>query len=76
MATDAQGFIDEFGPKIKHVHVSDNEGEVDSHLPIGEGTISWEESIGALKNIGFDGWIVIESYGKIAESIEYLGRLL
>ncbi len=70
------GFIEEFGAKIKHVHVSDNDGETDGHLPIGDGTIDWEESINALKNMGFSGWIVIESYSKIAESIDYLRRLL
>ncbi len=70
------GFIEEFGPRIKHVHVSDNEGEIDSHLPIGDGTIDWEEFLGALKNMGFKGWVVIESYSKIAESIDYLRRLL
>jgi len=73
---ETQGFIDEFGDRIKHVHVSDNEGDTDSHLPIGEGTIDWAESIRALKNMGYDGWVVIESYSKIAESIEYLKRLL
>ncbi|MFA9495760.1 MAG: sugar phosphate isomerase/epimerase family protein [Candidatus Bathyarchaeota archaeon] len=70
------GFIEEFSTKIKHVHVSDNEGETDSHLPIGEGTIDWEETMGALKRIGFKGWVVIESYSKIGESIDYLRRLL
>ena len=70
------GFIEEFGSRIKHVHVSDNEGETDSHLPIGDGTIDWEESINALKKMGYNGWIVIESYSKITESIDYLKRLL
>ena len=70
------GFIEEFGSRIKHVHVSDNEGDVDTHLAIGDGSIDWEESMGALKKMGFNGWIVIESYSKIRESIEYLRRLL
>ena len=56
--------------------MSDNEGETDSHLPIGEGTIDWEETMEALKKIGFNGWVVIESYSKIGESIDYLRRLL
>lgn len=70
------GFIDEFDGRIKHVHVSDNHGDSDQHLPIGEGSIDWEESIEALKAMNFNGWIVIESYDKIRESIEYLNRLL
>ena len=70
------GFIEEFGTRIKHVHVSDNESETDSHLCIGEGTIDWEETMGALKRIDFNGWIVIESYSKIGKSIDNLRRLL
>ena len=69
-------FIDSFGPKIKHVHVSDNDGVQDQHLPIGEGTVDWALIIQALKKSGFDGWIVIESYRKMAESLAYLKKLL
>ncbi len=69
-------FIDEFGPKIKHVHVSDNEGVNDQHLPIGEGNIDWEDAMGYLKKSGFDGWVVVESYDKMGENLSYLSGLL
>jgi sugar phosphate isomerase/epimerase len=69
-------FIEKFGPKIKHVHVSDNEGESDQHLPIGEGSINWSRVIDSLDDIGFDGWLVIESYEKMEQSIDYLRNLL
>lgn len=69
-------FINSFGSKIKHVHVSDNEGILDQHLPIGEGTVDWESAISALRKSGFDGWVVVESYEKMAESLSYLKKLI
>ena len=69
-------FMERFGPMIKHVHVSDNLGAVDQHLPIGEGNINWSRVIDSLDDIGYDGWIVIESYEKMEQSIEYLKALL
>lgn len=69
-------FIDSFDSKIKHVHVSDNEGVQDQHLPIGQGTIDWESVIKALKKKGYDGWLVVESYENMAESLSYLRELL
>ncbi len=69
-------FIDNFGGKIKHVHVSDNWGETDQHLPLGEGNINWGRVIDALQDTGFDGWIVIESYDKMEQNIEYMRNLL
>jgi sugar phosphate isomerase/epimerase len=69
-------FIDMLGPKIKHVHVSDNEGLQDQHLPIGEGTVDWKVVMGALKKSGFDGWVVVESYNNMVESLSYLRKLL
>ena len=51
-------------------------GETDQHLPIGEGSINWSRVIDSLDDIGFDGWLVIESYEKMEQSIDYLRNLL
>jgi sugar phosphate isomerase/epimerase len=69
-------FIETFGSKIKHVHVSDNRGKADQHLPLGEGNINWSKVLDALEDINYDGWLVIESYQKMEKSIEYLRALL
>jgi len=69
-------FIEEFGHKIEHVHVSDNFGDQDEHLPLGEGNIKWSKVIDALDDAGFDGWLVIESYSKMDENIAYLQDLI
>jgi sugar phosphate isomerase/epimerase len=69
-------FIENFSSKIKHVHVSDNLGDADQHLPLGEGNINWGRVLDALDDVGYDGWLVIESYDKMDNNIEYLKSLL
>ena len=69
-------FIEKFGSKIKHIHISDNFGESDEHLPLGEGNINWGKVIDALQDARFSGWLVIESYDKMEQNIEYLQNLL
>jgi sugar phosphate isomerase/epimerase len=69
-------FIETFGSKIKHVHVSDNWGEVDQHLPLGEGNVNWSKVLDALDDINYRGWLVIESYDKMENNIEYLKALI
>ncbi len=41
-----------------HVHISEN----DRSTP-GEGDIRWDETFDALKEIGYDGWLMIEAFG-------------
>jgi len=69
-------FLERFGDKIVHVHVSDNMGDQDTHLPIGRGMINWRETIEALKKLSFSGIVIIESYSGIKESITILRELI
>lgn len=45
-------------PHLKHVHACEN----DRGTP-GSGHIGWPAVFGALREIGYDGWITIESFG-------------
>ena len=45
--------------KIIHIHVHDNHGERDEHLPVGNGTVPWKKVALALKD--YSGRIVTES---------------
>jgi len=47
------------GKRINHVHISEN----DRSTP-GEGHVHWKETFAALKQIGYDGWMVIEAFGQ------------
>lgn len=62
--TRALDFIKKFPDRIRHVHVSDNSGKEDDHLPIGAGTIHFPEIIKALKKIGYDDTVTLEVFSK------------
>ena len=69
-------FISGFSEAIGHVHVSDNNGDHDVHLHLGEGSIDWAETITALRDVGYDGWVTVESYEGVGESIRLLEGLI
>jgi sugar phosphate isomerase/epimerase len=68
-------FIRRFGDKIGHVHVSDNHGDSDTHLRIGEGSVAWGEVMKTLRESPFDGWVTIESHKDIPECVRLLEDL-
>jgi sugar phosphate isomerase/epimerase len=52
-----------FGNRLAHVHVHDNRGDDDLHLPLGLGTVPWADVIAELKGVGYDGTVTIEVFG-------------
>jgi len=57
-------FIDKFRGRIGHLHVSDNFGKEDQHLPIGAGIIDFTRVVKALKEIGYDDTITLEVFSR------------
>lgn len=57
-------FIERFSSRICHIHVSDNLGKDDIHLPIGAGTIDFPKIIKALKRIGYNETITFEVFSR------------
>ncbi len=53
----AQGYRT-VAPHLKHVHTCEN----DRGTP-GNGHVEWDEVFGALRDIRYDGWLTIESFG-------------
>lgn len=47
------------GPHLKHVHTCEN----DRGIP-GSGQVRWDKVFPALKAVGYDDWLVIESFGQ------------
>jgi D-psicose/D-tagatose/L-ribulose 3-epimerase len=45
-------------PVTVHVHISEN----DRSTP-GEGHVEWDATFKALKEVGYDGWFVVEAFG-------------
>lgn len=42
-------FVERLGPRIGHLHVSDNKGRRDDHLPVGRGRVPFDKLARALK---------------------------
>jgi sugar phosphate isomerase/epimerase len=55
-------FIRKFPERIDHVHVSDNFGKDDNHLPVGVGIIDFPRIIRALNEIGYDRTVTFEVF--------------
>jgi sugar phosphate isomerase/epimerase len=63
--------------KIIHMHASDNLGEQDLHLPLGEGNLDWKKVIRGMTDNGYEGIVVLELYsleGGI-KSLEFIDTL-
>jgi len=55
-------FIEQFPDRITHLHVSDNRGKRDEHLPLGAGNIPFRPVLQALKSTGFDHTVTLEIF--------------
>ena len=54
------GAIGATARELRHVHISEN----DRGTP-GSGQVAWDETFKALKAIGYDGWLTIESFSRL-----------
>jgi len=57
-------FIKTFKDHIRHVHLSDNFGKLDEHLPLGAGNLPLEQIITSLKDIDYRGTITLEVFSR------------
>jgi sugar phosphate isomerase/epimerase len=62
-------FLRGFRDRLAHVHVSDNHGKDDEHLPVGEGKINFERVVKTLKRIKYDGTITFEIFQRKKEGL-------
>lgn len=58
------GYLDRFRDVIVEVHVNDNLGGDDLHLPPGEGNIDWQETVPAIRRLRGDALICLELNGR------------
>lgn len=65
------------GSLVWTLHLHDNDGSGDLHLPPGRGNIDWRDVMGALEEISYDGTLNLELNSKdIAEGVSALRSLL
>lgn len=62
--------LDKIYPFIKYVHITDNFGDYDAHLPVGWGNAPIKEVIDQLRKKGWKGRAVLETFG----STQYGGQ--
>lgn len=55
-------FITAFGDRLGHLHMSDNNGHLDEHLPLGHGNIEFRRVAGALRSVGYDQTVTLEIF--------------
>jgi sugar phosphate isomerase/epimerase len=65
----------EIAKHVKHVHVADNFGFSDSHLPPGFGNVPNKELIQQLEKEGFNGRVIVEA-GSLISNFSSITRTL
>lgn len=64
-----------FGERLAHVHVHDNLGVDDLHLPLAVGTVDWPSVVRALKDAGYDGTVTLEVFAEERSYLDLSRRL-
>jgi len=62
-------YIDAFGDRLAHVHMHDNHGKQDEHLPVGAGKIDAREVIRLLKEVNYDRTITFEVFSSHVDAV-------
>ncbi|MHA1596530.1 MAG: sugar phosphate isomerase/epimerase family protein [Candidatus Asgardarchaeia archaeon] len=60
LGIDPTKFIDTLGRKVVHIHLHDNDGSKDMHLPIGKGSIKFGGFFKKLEEVRYDGALILE----------------
>jgi sugar phosphate isomerase/epimerase len=62
-------YLEAFGDRLAHVHMHDNHGKEDEHLPLGKGNIETHKVIRLLKEVNYDGTITFEVFSSHADAV-------
>jgi len=68
-------FIQNVGPRITTLHISDYDGVDERHWLPGQGIINWNNVLDSLVNIEYQGPFMFESAGTAREKIEVWNKL-
>lgn len=64
-------FVEVAGSRLRHVHLHDNRGRFDDHLPPGEGILDWTAIKATLHGNGFSGWLMLELAKPPQDAVAY-----
>ena len=65
-----EGYIKTFKKKLIHVHIHDNHGRSDEHLPLGAGTMNYKKVVKFLKKINYNKTITFEVFSRDLDLLE------
>jgi sugar phosphate isomerase/epimerase len=51
-----------FKDKLSHIHLSDNRLRDDDHMPLGTGSINWEDVVPSIRRTGYDSTFTLEVF--------------
>jgi len=57
---DTETYLEHFKHRLIHTHIHDTNGKTDGHLPPGEGTVLWQKFFQRLKEVNYNGPLVME----------------
>lgn len=69
-------YMKSFPDRIKEIHLHDNDGKRDLHLPLGSGSIPWYRIVDRFVKSGYDGLLTLECKFGIEDSLEKLTKCL
>ena len=69
-------WMEAVGGRIVGLHIHDNHGVADEHLPVGAGSVPWQEYLGAIGEMGRGLDCVLENRSRadLAESLRFLSE--
>ena len=69
---DLEACIARISDYIVNIHIHDNDGKSDMHLPVGEGTVDFKHIIQSLKRLQYKDPLIIENlaFDDVIKSIE------
>ena len=62
-------YLDAFDDRLVHIHMHDNHGKRDEHLPLGEGKIDFRKVVKLLKEHGYDKTVTFEVFTSQADAV-------
>ncbi|HKM76719.1 MAG TPA: sugar phosphate isomerase/epimerase [Candidatus Bathyarchaeia archaeon] len=73
-----RSYLDAFSDRLVHIHIHDNHGEEDEHLPLGWGKIDFRKVVRWLKELNYDKTITFEVFTSNQDAVrsrEYFRKL-
>jgi sugar phosphate isomerase/epimerase len=62
-------YLDTFNGRLSHIHIHDNHGKRDEHLPLGEGKIDLRKVVRLLKEYKYDRTVTFEVFTSLPDAV-------